>query len=436
MKSLRDQVSAHPKWSAFFIVAGLLAIITIFASLLSFVGDTGKTLRADTLPPANSEEFFQAVAGVTHSAQIDGGTVKILNNGDEFFPAFFEAIHQAQKTINITWYVWTAGEASKQTHDALKEALSRGVQVRILLDGIDGDMPKDERQDLEKSGALIEDFRDPQIGKLTRVHRRDHRRAVVIDGKVAFTGGMAIADYWLGHADSPDHWRDMMIQVDGPLARSVQSAFADLWGNAHGEILSGEDFFPAHPADTTTGLRSIHVVSSPFEDTQVLPNFFWLTISAARSTLYVTTPYFVPNQAIIDALKSRAKAGVDVKLILPNDNNNDERLASYAARSHYQELIEAGVKIYEYQPTMIHTKMMVADGVWSAVGSANLDNHSLEFNEENVFGFQNVGLASQFTSEFNDDLSHASEITLEAWEKRSPKEKLFEFLAVRLSKQL
>lgn len=426
----------HPKWSAFFIFAGVVAIISMFASLLSFVGDTGNALRSDKpLPLAGSEEFFQAVAGVTHSAQVSGGTVTILNNGDEFFPAFYDAIKKAQKTINITWYVWIEGEASKKTHDALKEALARGVQVRILLDGLDGDMPDKERESLVEAGAIIEDFRDPEIGKLTRVHRRNHRRSAVIDGKIGFTGGMAISDYWLGNADSPEHWRDFMIKVTGPLARSVQSAFADLWAGAHGEILAGEDFFPAHPDDINTGLKSVHVVSSPFEDTQMLPNFFWLTMSSAKKSLYITSPYFVPSPAIVAALKDRAQAGVDVRILLPNDYN-DERMALYAARSHYEELIEAGVKIYEYQPTMIHNKVTITDGVWATVGSPNLDYHSMEFNEENILGFQDVRIAAELSADFREDLSHASEIQLEEWKQRSLKEKLLEFLSMRISKQL
>ncbi len=436
MVNLREQVSMHPKWSAFFIFAGVVAIISMFASLLSFVGDTGNSLRVDkSLPPASSEEFFQTVAGVTHSAQVSGGTVTILNNGDEFFPAFYDAIKQAQKTINITWYVWVEGEASRQTHDVLKEALARGVQVRILLDGLDGDMPEEERESLVEAGAIIEDFRDPEIGKLTRVHRRNHRRSVVVDGKVGFTGGMAISDYWLGNADSPEHWRDFMIKVTGPLARSVQSAFADLWAGAHGEILAGDDFFPAHPADANTGLRSIHVVSSPFEDTQMLPNFFWLSINSAQKTLYVASPYFVPSPAITDALKERAAAGVDVKVLLPS-NHNDERMAFYAARSHYEELIRAGVKVYEYQPTMIHSKVIITDGIWSAVGSPNLDYHSMEFNEENILGFQDAKIAAELSADFQEDLSRAVEIKLEEWQKRSLREKIFEFLAMRVSKQL
>ncbi len=424
-------LDTHRRWDAFFVFIGVLSILSALATLFFFFGDGEATLSARSLPPMGSEEFLQAVESSTRGIPISGGTVTVLNNGDEFFPVLIETIKNAQRSIHITWYIWEEGEISTQINDALLERLDQGVEVRILLDGLSGKMPEDEQEELEKAGAVIDTFRSARLDKLSRFHKRNHRRAVIIDGQIGFTGGMAAADSWLGNAQDPDHWRDMMIKLTGPLARSLESAFGDLWASTTGEIIMTQ----AMPtADEATGLKSVHVISSPQKDTNILQNFFWLSISAAQQKLYIATPYLVANNAIYESLKERARAGVDVRILLPN-RHTDERSAWFAARAHYQELLEDGVKIYEYEPTMLHVKELVADDVWTAIGSANIDFRSMEFNEENIFGFQDPTLASTITADFEKDLTQSRQVTLDEWRHRNVFERLLEFISSKFSKQ-
>jgi cardiolipin synthase len=246
---------------------------------------------------------------------------------------------------------------------------------------------------------------------------------------VAFTGGMAIGEKWAGNADSEDHWRDTMVKVTGPLAASVQSAFTSQWANAVGEILVGDAFYPTPPAsgDPAGQDVTLHlgVASSPNSDTHPLRIVFTQTFLAARKTLYITTPYFVPDRIMREAVAKRARSGVDVRLLLP-DEHTDAKPIRQATHSYLEELLEAGVRVYEYQPTMIHTKHVVVDGQWSVVGSANMDIRSKEINDENVLGILDAGFARELEATFLDDLKHTEEIRLDAWRKRGPFKRVLE----------
>jgi len=275
----------------------------------------------------------------------------------------------------------------------------------------------------------VQTFRPARFGFLLRFFKRNHRRAVVIDGRVGFTGGVAIGDKWLGDARNPDEWRDFMVRVEGPLAANLQSAFAELWANTCGEILVGDAYYPT-PEEAEeekaidreeTGaepMKHISVISSPSAEEHPIRLFFVFSAEAARERLYATTPYFVPDRAVRRTLVSRARAGVDVRLLLPNELT-DARPIRLAAQSFYDELLSAGVRIFEYQRTFIHSKAVVADGVWSIIGSANLDIRSKELNEENVIGICDRDFAARLEAMFLEDLEQAEEIVLDRWRRRS-----------------
>jgi cardiolipin synthase len=226
--------------------------------------------------------------------------------------------------------------------------------VRVLLDGLGSiKVPDEDFEPLVKAGGKVQKFRAPRFGKLTRFHRRNHRRSIVIDGEIGFTGGMAVSDIWLGNAQDTDHWRDIMFKVTGPLARSLQTAFADLWVSSSGELLiDPKNYAVAAPAATAGVDRFIHLANSPADDDESMAYFFLLPILSARESIYFAAPYFIPDNHLQAALVEKAKSGVDVRLLLPGPHT-DNWITRASAQARYQELLEAGAKVYEYQPTFM-----------------------------------------------------------------------------------
>jgi cardiolipin synthase len=299
------------------------------------------------------------------------------------------------------------------------------VQVRVMADGLGGrKAPKERIEELCAAGGKWCWFHPPRFGQLTYFHKRNHRRAIIIDGEVGFTGGAAVADKWLGNAQDAEHWRDAMVEVRGPMASNLQPAFVQLWSHITGELLVGPDFYP--PEHANLGLQTreldevlqhVDILSSPSTDDYPLRRVFWLSFRCARESIYITNPYFVPDQVARDVLKERARAGVDVRALVPNENN-DVALIRWASHSYYQELLEAGIRLYEYQPTMIHQKHLVVDGEWCVVGSANMDVRSKELNQECVLGILDRDFSATIQKTFFHDLERAREITLDEWRRR------------------
>ena len=416
------------------VISGIFGLLTATFSLFSFLGDHPAKRWATELPSVESETFLSVLSRLVNVPAERGEAIKILNNGDEFWPALFAAMESAQKTINFTVYIWEPGKISDKIFDVLIKKAAAGVEVRILLDGIAGARtPLDRIAELEKVGGLVARFRAPRFGVLTRLHRRNHRRAIVIDGTTGFTGGMAVGDQWLGNANKPDEWRDMMFRVSGNMAQSLQGAFAQLWAGASGEILAGEKFYPKTAASDYPS-KYISIASSPSADTQPLPRFYWFSISAAKKTIYLIYPYVVPDKYIRNALAERAKAGVDVRILSPS-HRIDAQPIRWAYHSYYDAFLQSGIRIYEYQPAKLHSKAIIIDGKWSIIGSANMDIRSKEFNEENVLGVLDASFASDLEKIFFSDLKHAEEVRLGKWKKRGMFIRVFERLFLAFIKQ-
>jgi len=424
-------------WEILLMLIGVIAIFDVLLELFSTFGDHTKKRSVTENHPVDSEEFIQAIARLSNSPIEQGEDVKILNNGDEFLAALLGAIGNARQTINFTTYIWEEGVMSKAIFVALLERAKAGVEVRLLLDGFGGFFASYKRMGrLKLAGGRVKHFRLARFGKLSRLHRRNHRRAIVIDGKIGFTGGMAVADHWLGNARNEKEWRDMMFEVRGHMAKSLQAAFAQLWATTNGEILEGSKFYPTFsPAEQTGPLcKYVSIASSPASDTQPLTKFFWLSIASARKKIYLNSSYVVPDDHIRHALMDRARAGVDVRLLLPN-NKTDAKPIRLASHYYFEKYLKAGVKIYEYQPTMIHSKIIIIDDIWSVIGSSNMGIRSVELNEENVLGINNPRFAQELGAVFLKDQQKAQQITLKQWEKRGPLERLGEMLFVRFIKQ-
>ena len=414
------------------VLAGIggATVIGIVVTLFFSLGRRPADIRLSANPPVESADFLLSMAGMAGVPIRAGGTATLLNNGDQFFPALTEALRGAQKSINFSVYIWEDGAASDMILPILEERARAGVEVRLLLDAMGSvKAPEEKMERLQAAGAKVETFREARLGKLTRFHKRNHRRAIVVDGTTAFTGGMAVGDKWLGNAQDKEHWRDSMVKVTGPLASTVQSAFVDNWAHVAGEMLVGPAYFPEHPVPAAAGAEPIALhtglASSPSAENHPVRLLYIQTFSAARHKLYIANSYFVPDETIRRAVVERAKAGVDVRILLPGENTDAKPIRQTGHR-YFQELMEAGVKIYEYQPTMMHAKTVVVDGSFSVVGSSNMDVRSKELNQENVLAIVDKGFAAQLEKTFFDDLTRAREIDLEQWRRRGPLKRLTE----------
>lgn len=417
---------------------GVFALVTVLTELFSALGRRPGRVILTTSPPVHDAAFLEAVAAATNAPIRWGGTATLLNDGDEIFPAIFEAIEQARASVNVMAYIWRPGEVCDRMFDALVAARRRGIEVRVLIDGFGGrHTPQSHIRRLEEAGGVVVWFRPFRFGNLLRYHRRNHRRAVVVDGRIGFTGGAAFADEWLGSGQSPENWRDMMVRVAGPPARTLQAAFAQLWAQTCGEILVGETFYPTtDPPDRAGELitRHIGVTSSPGAEDHPLRVVFVSSFLAARSRLYVATSYFVPDETHMATLIERARAGVDVRFLLPG-THSDAQPVRWAGQRHFERLLESGVRIFEYRPTMMHAKTVVVDGVWSIVGSANLNQRSWELDEENVLAIHDVEFGTALEKRFLEDLERADELQLEAWRRRGPWPRARERLAAAFAQQ-
>jgi cardiolipin synthase A/B len=421
-----------PWWGLTLMIIGLIAVVSVFGAL--FLPDWENddyTVGFDADP--GSDSFVEASAAFLNVPIFMGGEVRILQNGDAFFSAMLEAVRGAQDSINFEVYIFEPDEIGVQFIEAFKERARAGVEVRLLLDGFGGmKMNKKQRDQLEKVGVKVSRFRPFSLRSLVRFYRRTHRRAIVIDGRIGFTGGAAIAAKWKGDVRNAHEWRDSMTRVTGPLVSGIQSAFAGNWVYCTGEVIAGPRFFPQ--LDRGKGPCSLSVVSSPSDALQPVRLLFWVSFINARRQLWICNSYFIPDRRLRAAVIERSRAGVDVRVLVPG-NHTDAVPVQAAGRTFYEELLAAGVRIFEYQPAMMHAKTVVVDDVWSVVGSANLDERSMELNEENVLGIADRDFAKAIAAGMAADLDRSREIHLDQWRRRPLHKKIFERVAKALIEQ-
>lgn len=431
---MRGLFKGRPWWETTVLIVGTVTVLMVIAVLVFGVNAKPRVVTlSGEIGAVDSPVFLSAVSRLVGAPVETGGTITPLNNGDEFFPALLARIRAARASINFSVFMWRDGEVSARVLEALIERQQHGVEVRVLLDGLASIGASDPRfDDLEEAGGRVATFRTPKLGSWTRLHRRNHRRAIVIDGEIGFTGGMAVKDTWLGHAQDGDHWRDLMFEITGPMAASLQSAFADVWAGTTGELLAGPKQYP--PVAVAPAPRFIHLVNSPADDDQSMAYFYLTAVLAARQRLAIATPYFIPDAPMMRALEDRARAGVSIRLLLPGPET-DNPWGRLSTQRHYRRLMEAGVEIWEYQPTFLHSKFLVADGVWSIVGSPNLNSRSRQLDEENAFGILDRALAQRLGAIFDADLAKSKRIQPGEWRARNPLVRLFQWLAMITDQQ-
>jgi cardiolipin synthase A/B len=404
-----------PWWGWTLMTIGVIATVGVIGAL--FLPDWPSddfTVGFDADP--GSTKFVEWTSTFLDSPIFQGGQVTILQNGDAFYPAMLDAIRKAKDTVNFEVYIFEPDEIGFQFIEAFKERARAGVEVRLLLDGFGGlKMTKRYREDLKNAGVTVSRFRPFSLRNLVRFYKRTHRRAIIIDGLIGFTGGAAVSKKWKGNVTNEHEWRDSMTRVLGPMVAGIQSAFATNWVYCTGEVIAGPRFFPT--IDRAPGLCGMSVVSSPSDALQPIRLLFWLSFINAHHRLWICNSYFIPDSRLRDAAIERARNGVDVRVLVPG-NQTDAVPVQWAGRSYYQELLEAGVRIFEFEPAMMHAKTTVVDGAWSIVGSANLDERSMELNEENVLGVADRGFAQAIEEGLTEDFTRSREIQLEQWRKR------------------
>jgi cardiolipin synthase A/B len=366
-----------------------------------------------------SEAFLRAAEALTGAPVSHGDEVELLINGDRIFPCYLDTIRNAEHTVCLLTYVYWRGDIAHDVADALCERARAGVECNVLIDAVGG--MRLEREVLDRmveAGVRVRRFRPVKTYAAKRIANRTHRKILVADGRVGLTGGVGIAEEWTGDAHDPDHWRDTHVSVRGPVVRGLFGAFAENWLEATGEVLVGDGYLPAIEPLEGGGPMMVVRSSAGVGDSNI-EALYYLAIAAARETLDLTAAYFAPRPAFTEALQAAAERGVRVRVLVPGANI-DKPPVWLAGRSSYDELIEAGVEVYEYQPTMLHAKTLTVDGAWAAVGSANFDNRSFQLNDEATLCVTSDAFAGELTAQYERDLEVSDRIEPGRWQRRGP----------------
>jgi cardiolipin synthase len=409
-----------------------LAIVLLFC--LFFIRRHTIEYHFDHTLAVRDPEFVGSALALADPVLVPGNKIQLLQNGDEYFPAMLQAIRAARQTINFEAYIFYSDSIGNQFRDALSEKARNGVEVRVLLDGIgSGWRLKNSDVRMMKDACCKFAYYHPvRSWRVDRTNRRSHRRVLLVDGKLGFTGAVGFAERWSGHAQDKDHWRDAMMRIEGPLVAKLQGAFQEHWAKTFKEALSGAGQFP--PLDSSGDMKGQVVASRSFSMAPV-PLAEAIAFTAAEKRIWITNAYCTPTTDQVEQLLKAVRRGADVKIILPGPNN-DQPLTKSAGRAAYGKMLEGGVKIFEYQPTMIHEKSMVIDGLFSMFGSSNLDARSSEINEELDVVVYDQGFGREMEAVFEKDLAQSREYTLREFLNRSWWERTTEWLMLPFRSQL
>ena len=411
--------------------AVVLALVVIVQNLSS----REKKIDYDIQPFRVADPIFErCMAHLLGPPLVDGNRITCLLNGEQIFPAMLEALRSAKNSITFETYIYWSGEIGEEFAAVLAERAAAGVRVHVLLDAV-GSQKLDSASlaQMETAGVEVAKYRPLRWYNLSRLNSRTHRKILVVDGRIGFTGGVGIADQWSGNAESPEHWRDSHFQVEGPVVAHLQAAFSDNWLKTRAGVLNEAKYFPEL---TPVGEVYAQVFkSSPREGSGSVRLMYLLSIAAAQDRILIANSYFVPDTYCVEALVKAQKRGVRVEIILPG-RHIDTAITRRASRSRWGPLLEAGVAIYEFQPTMYHCKVMVVDECWVSIGSTNFDNRSFRLNDEANLNALDEGLATEQAQVFEQDKQRSRRITLEEWSNRPFGEKVLETIAGFVRSQL
>ena len=420
------------------IAVGLATFIVTLAALVVGLNFTAGEKKIDQQLPrlynAEDPQFGRTMGSLLGPGIVGGNTAQELVNGDQIFPAMLNAIRGAKQTITFETYIYWSGGIGKQFADALAERSRAGVKVHILVDWV-GSAKMDERliADMQSAGVDIRKFHKLSWYDLAKLNNRTHRKLLVVDGAVGFTGGVGIAEKWTGAGQDADHWRDSHFRVEGPVVAQMQATFLDNWMKVSGQVLHGDPYFPdIKPAGTS---RAQMFSSSPTNGSENVELMYHIALTAAQKTIDLSMAYFIPDAASSRILIDAIRRGVRVRLVTPGEIIDTETVKA-ASRLTWGPLLQAGVEIYEFQPSMYHCKVMIIDGLMVSVGSTNFDSRSFRLNDEANLNIYDHDFAARQTAVFEQDIQKSRKITFEQWKSRPLLEKLQEQVASLLNTQL
>ena len=408
-----------------FVFAGLVAVLAgglLFINLN--VAEKKIEREIPHLYAADDPQFMRSMGVLLGPAILEGNKATELINGDRIFPAMLESIRGARKTILFETYIYWSGDIGNEFADALSERARAGVKVHVLMDWIGSGKADEAMIDKMKvAGVEVEKFHPLRWYNLGRMNNRTHRKLLIVDGGVGFTGGVGIAEIWTGNAQSPDHWRDSHFRVEGPVVAQMQSVMLDNWSKTTGKVLHGAPYFP--PIKPAGNQNAQVFSSSPNGGSESMLMMYMMAIAAATRSIDISSSYFVPDELTRKTLVSAVKRGVRVRIITPGEHMDAETVRR-ASRGLWGDLLEAGVEMHEYQPTMYHVKAMIVDGLMTSVGSTNFDVRSFRLNDEANLNVYDTAFARRQTEVFEADLKQSRRITFEAWRNRPWSDKLRE----------
>jgi cardiolipin synthase len=418
-----------------FRISGAIALLVVAAWILLALFGPGLEYQVHAPADAlDSELFLQQLEAISDSRINRNTAIEVLANGENYYRAELEGIRQAQKSVTLEAFIFEEGEIASQFVQALTERARAGVKVNLLADGV-GSLRTNRNyfRDLRDAGGEAAFYHPIRWYTWPRYNNRTHREIIVVDGKTAFVGGAGVADHWLLGSEKEPRWRDTMFRVQGQSVARIQGAFVENWLEATGELLTGADYFPF--AEAEGNVTTLVVNSTPSEGQSTRSRMLYqLLIASAKKSIYLTTPYFLPDRSARDELIKAMQRGVEVKVVVPG-RRTDQHMTRYSSRTLLGELLKHGAKIYEYQPSMIHTKSLVVDGTWSVVGSTNIDSRSFGLNDEINVAARDRDLAGELTEHFFADVQQSDELTYDEWKKRGPIERVRGWLGLLLARQ-
>jgi len=415
-------------------------VLLVVAALLTLGGcASSKPVVYDIRPgfTVDDPQFALVMGNLPGPPLVPGNTCATLLNGDQIFPAMLSAIHSAQKTITLETYIYWSGTIGREFADALAERARAGVKVHVMIDWFgSARIDRAYLTEMKNAGAEVCEYHpfhffDPSTWR--EVDNRTHRKLMIVDGKIGFTGGVGIADEWGGNAESPKHWRDNHYRVQGPIVAQLQAAFLDNWVKSTGEVLVGEDYFPR--LDSVGHLWGQIFKSSSQGGSESMQLMMLLSIASAGKNIRMESAYFLPGPVTRHYLVAARRRGVSVQIIVPGAKI-DEKVVRAASHHNWGELLKAGIEIYEYQPTMFHCKQLIVDDIWVSIGSSNFDNRSFRINDEANINILDPNFAAGQISVFDNDLKHSRRITYQQWKHRTFGERFSDFMATVLEWEL
>ncbi|MGV7184966.1 phosphatidylserine/phosphatidylglycerophosphate/cardiolipin synthase family protein [Xanthomonas euvesicatoria] len=417
------------------IVAAVAVTLLVGLLLLNFATPEKKLEHIPKhLYDVADPQFKREMSVLLGPAILPGNRIDVLNNGREIFPAMLEAIRSAQHTITFETYIYWSGEIGREFSDALSGRARAGVDVRVTIDW-GGSLKMDHAlvDTMTEAGVEVHRYRPLAWYNLHRINNRTHRKLLVIDGRIGFTGGVGVADQWMGDAQDPEHWRDTHYRIEGPVVAQVQTAFNDNWIKTTGRVVNGAQYYPALEAAGDSDAQLF--VASPAGGSESMHLMYLIAIAAARSSIDLAAAYFVPDALITRSLLEARTRGVRIRVLLPG-KHIDAVSVRLASKASWEPLLQAGIEIHEYQPTMLHTKLLIIDGLLVSVGSTNFDIRSFRLNDEASLNVYDRTLAARMTEVFERDLQRAEQYSLERWRARPLRQRLGEKLVFPFRSQV